>query len=192
MGCQRKWRNWQTRRPQEPVGETPWEFKSPLPHQCRRASCRDLSPSRRLAASRARPGDSTMTVTRRTLGWSRSRSSSRRGSSRRSQPPNRRSGTITRRRSPRSKPPCPDSRRRKPRRWPRASRKRTGRSTCSGIPPGSRCRRGGRRSPSSSKPDTRDALRAGDSHAPGSSRSADLRPEARALEGTPDGPRTAL
>ena len=28
----RKWRNWQTRRPQEPVGETPWEFKSPLPH----------------------------------------------------------------------------------------------------------------------------------------------------------------
>lgn len=33
MGCQRKWRNWQTRRPQEPVGETPWEFKSPLPHQ---------------------------------------------------------------------------------------------------------------------------------------------------------------
>src|SRR5574341_1129988 len=29
----RKWRNWQTRRPQEPVGATPWEFKSPLPHQ---------------------------------------------------------------------------------------------------------------------------------------------------------------
>ncbi len=29
----RKWRNWQTRKPQELVGETSWGFKSPLPHQ---------------------------------------------------------------------------------------------------------------------------------------------------------------
>ena len=29
----RKWRNWQTRKPQELVGAIPWGFESPLPHQ---------------------------------------------------------------------------------------------------------------------------------------------------------------
>ena len=29
----RKWRNWQTRKPQELVGFGSWGFKSPLPHQ---------------------------------------------------------------------------------------------------------------------------------------------------------------
>ena len=32
----RKWRNWQTRRIQDPVGSNPWGFKSPLSH----SSCR--------------------------------------------------------------------------------------------------------------------------------------------------------
>src|SRR5471032_2372864 len=29
----RKWRNWQTRKPQELVGAIQWGFESPLPHQ---------------------------------------------------------------------------------------------------------------------------------------------------------------
>ena len=28
----RKWRNWQTRKPQELMAARPWGFKSPLPH----------------------------------------------------------------------------------------------------------------------------------------------------------------
>ena len=30
----RKWRNWQTRKPQELVAARQWRFKSSLPHQC--------------------------------------------------------------------------------------------------------------------------------------------------------------
>ena len=29
----RKWRNWQTRKPQEFMAVRPWGFESPLPHQ---------------------------------------------------------------------------------------------------------------------------------------------------------------
>ena len=51
----RKWRNWQTRKPQELVGAIPWGFESPLPHHSTRPS---TFPRESSALSEARRAES--------------------------------------------------------------------------------------------------------------------------------------